>query len=144
MSTPVVDVVDALVTLWTGLTPPDRTSVTYHHLDHAEVESWEVLDRGFRFALPVRAAPAGQSADATKTLAEWVVVAQYHVARRGRGFLAFAKAVANETSQLAVAVESKASWPAGVGNVFVEPVSPEEETEGAVVTFTFTVLTEDS
>lgn len=145
MTTPIVDMMDALATLWTGLTPPDRTSVTYHHLDQAEPQTeWVVLDRGFRFDLPQRSVPAAAAADRTKTLVEWVVAVTFHVARRGRGFLAYAKAVANETAQLAFAAESKTSWPTGISEVFIEALETQDEPEGAIATFTFTVLCEDS
>jgi len=142
--TSVVDFMAAVEALWTGLPPPDRPEVTYHHLDQREVDSWTVLDRGFAFGLPTRAAPAAMTADRRATLIEWVVTAQYHVARRGRGFYAFALAVANETHQLSFAVETATSWPAGISEVFVEPAQPVEEPEGAVITLTCTVLCEDT
>lgn len=140
MSTPVVDTMEAIAELWAGLTPPDRSDLTYHHLDENEVD----LERGFRFGLPIRSTAASIAADRTKTGVEWVVAAEFHLARTGRGFFDFARAVANETSQLARAVEAVNQWPTGVQEVFVEPTDPDEQPDGAVVTFTFTILCEDS
>lgn len=145
MSSPVIDLMTALVTLLEGLSPPDRASVTYHHLDGVEPESWTVRDRGFLFAPPARAGVAAETGDRATALVEWSVELRYFVARRGRGFFALASAVVDETSQLARSIEAVTSWPAGVAEVFVEPVTPDDtDPDGVVATITLTVLTEDT
>ena len=126
-----------------ALTPPDRPHVPFHHLDRREVESWTTLERGIRWTLPQRSAPAAMTARQSATLVEWVASFQIYVSRKGRGFWDFAAAVANETSLIARAIEARGVWPAGVGEVFVEPTTPDELREGAVINFNLTVLTED-
>ena len=135
----VVDCMEAIADLWAGLVPPDRSRQPYHHVDQRETYD----DRGFRFELPVRNVSAAIAADRSAALVEWTIGAAFVVTRRGRGFFDFSRSVANESKQLAQAVENKTAWPAKVSEVFVESLETTEEPEGAIVNFNFTVLCED-
>lgn len=145
MSTPIVNVLTQVATLLAGLTPPDRTKVTYHHLNAAEPESWTVKDRGFMFGPPARLGPVAETGDRAAALVEWAIEVRYFIAHNGRGYFDLASAVANETSQIARAIEGVTSWPSGVSEVFVEAFAPDDtDPDGIAAAFTLTVLTEDT
>jgi hypothetical protein len=99
MASPVVATLSAISTAWEALTPPDRTTVTYHELDGRSKRSGTAGDRGFWFSLPHRDEVQGE-AGAAASQVRWSCTAELRLSQAGRTRATLADAVANESNKL--------------------------------------------
>lgn len=107
---------DQIETDWEGLTPPDRTGVTYHRVTGKSVLDGTAGDRSFWFEV----APGGRTISAESTAdtrVVWRTIARILLSASGRGVEGLNEAIANEGNLLCRQVENRTSWPAGVWEV---------------------------
>lgn len=144
MTATVISAVDAIETLWEALTPPDRTTVSYHRVDTGTALEGNAGDRGFVFDPPVRNAPVAE-AGAPASQVEWSIQVRIRLNRSGRDIRSLHNAVANEGNLLARAIEKEPNWPAGVLDVSTGNIIPEVVMGGNVELVTeITILTEET
>lgn len=145
MSSPLTGVLDQIVTTWEALTPPSRTSVTYHMVDARARLRGDAGDRAFHFDLPVRLSIDGE-AGATASQVRWGVRAELRLTQAGRSLEDLFDAVANESNLLSRAVEKTSSWPANVIAVITQPTDPqrEEDTGDALISIAMEVVTSET
>lgn len=123
---------------WLALTPPDRTSVTYHLLsDSLESMSGPTADRGIMWEVPDRVQVLSDTGDNAQV--EWAVEAILYLRASGRSRRALRNAIAAEGALLMRAVEARTAWPVGVLAVESGDVSTEidEESGDALLSLGF-------
>jgi hypothetical protein len=144
MATPVVATLSAISTAWEALTPPDRTTVTYHELDGRARRSGVAGDRGFVFSLPRRMEAAGHAGVAA-TQVWWLCSAELRLSQAGRTRATLADAVANESNLLMRSVEKTSSWPSNVNAVVTRGTEVDLDDGGdAIVVLEFDILTSET
>jgi hypothetical protein len=132
-------------TTWEALTPPDRTTITYHELDGRGRSAGTSGDRGFWFDLPQRSEPILEAGPAS-SLVSWELEVVLRLSQAGRTRSAMADAVANESTLLARAIEKTSSWPSNTLAVLTRGTRSERDgPDGdALIYFAINLLTSET
>lgn len=118
------------VTLIEALTPPDKTTITYHNVDGIRKF---LGNRVFYFGFPSRLEPA-LHAGTGQTLVAWSVSIFLRLSQAGRSHDGFVDVVANEANLITRAINTKTDWSAGIYFVEAsEAIAEEDESDGDVV-----------
>lgn len=146
MTTPIVALMTQIADDWEAVTPPDRTTITYHECDGNSLLAGNAGDRAFAFGLPERGDPVGERGP-DMTQVRWQIPITVRFGGSGRSLAARADAVANEINLLMRAIELRSVWPSGVLEVITGAAVPREidiDTGDVAYETTVTALVEET
>lgn len=145
MASPLTTVAAALETEWEALVPPDRTAVTYRHVEGPDRHEGSSGDRVFWFDPPRVSTPVAERG-AAATEYEHVFDARIRLILEGQTRRALFNRIANEGALLVRAVDKKAetTWGAGILNVITEGTTFERENDDGILTIAIRAYTEEA
>lgn len=148
MTTPLNDALDSIATIFAALTPPSRTSITYHRISHAgEIEAPGFdADRGFWFDVLGRTTIEERNNQVGLTDWEVGVFCLLLQSPEADGREASQESQANELNLLARALERATVWPAGVLEVETTAtgIEVDDDSRATVLSIGLTITTEET
>lgn len=148
MTTPLNDAFDSIATIFAALTPPSRTSITYHRLSQSgEVEAPGFdADRGFWFEVSGR--QTVEERNNQVGLTDWTatIFCLLFQSPEADGREASQESQANELNLLARALERATVWPSGVLEVetTASNIEVDDEQRITLLSIGLTITTEET
>lgn len=146
MTSPLAAFYDVLESTIEALTPPDRTTVTYRHVDGHESPAGSSSDRQFWFPEPTSGDATAERGGAMTEYAHSISIV-LKLVQDGYGIRERADRVANEAVLIARAIDkiSEQSWGAGITEVITAGYTVEAgRRNDLLVTFPLTVHTQET